>query len=175
MRINELLWPRDRIEHIARHAITPDEVEEVCFGQSLVLRAKSQGENPVYYVLGQTDAVSIFSHHSVSGRQRVSCNCSHDDRQGRTPLQAMEIKMKTEALPQTDSIQELARFWDTHDVSDFEDELEEVTEPVFERRRVIALNLETEEAEAVKKLAESQGIADADLIHGWVREKIGAR
>ena len=56
MRINELLWPRDRIEHIARHSVTPDEVEEVCFGQSLVLRAKSQGENPVYYVLGQTDA-----------------------------------------------------------------------------------------------------------------------
>ena len=56
MRINELLWPRDRIEHIARNSVTPDEVEEVCFGQSLVLRAKSQGENPVYYVLGQTDA-----------------------------------------------------------------------------------------------------------------------
>ena len=56
MRINELLWPRDRIEHIARHAVTPDEVEEVCFGQSLVLRAKSHCENPVYYVLGQTDA-----------------------------------------------------------------------------------------------------------------------
>jgi uncharacterized DUF497 family protein len=56
MRIHELLWPRDRIEHIARHSVTPDEVEEVCFGQSLVLRAKSQGENPVYYVLGQTDA-----------------------------------------------------------------------------------------------------------------------
>ncbi|HEX7724104.1 MAG TPA: hypothetical protein VF397_18210 [Pyrinomonadaceae bacterium] len=56
MRIKELLWPRDRIEHIARHSVTPDEVEEVCFGQSLVLRAKSQGENPVYYVLGHTEA-----------------------------------------------------------------------------------------------------------------------
>ena len=56
MRIEELLWPRDRIEHIARHAVTPDEVEEVCFGQPLVQRARSFGENPVYYVLGQTDA-----------------------------------------------------------------------------------------------------------------------
>jgi hypothetical protein len=33
----------------------PNEVEEVCFGNSFVQRAKSQGENPVYYVLGQTD------------------------------------------------------------------------------------------------------------------------
>ena len=40
--------------------------------------------------------------------------------------------MKTEALPQTDSIQELAQYWETHDVTDFEDELEEVTECIFE-------------------------------------------
>ena len=41
--------------------------------------------------------------------------------------------MKTSKLPRTDSIQELARFWDTHDLTDFDDELEEVTEPVFVR------------------------------------------
>ncbi|MXZ22647.1 MAG: BrnT family toxin [Caldilineaceae bacterium SB0665_bin_25] len=41
---------------MARHGITIDEVEEVCFGRPLVQRAKSQGENPVYYILGQTDA-----------------------------------------------------------------------------------------------------------------------
>jgi hypothetical protein len=51
--------------------------------------------------------------------------------------------MKTESLPQTDSIQELAQFWDTHDVTEFEDELEEVTEPVFRRRTVIELDLES--------------------------------
>lgn len=56
MRIEQLLWPRDRIEHIARHHVTPEEVEQVCFGHPLVLREKSQGVNPVYYVLGQTDA-----------------------------------------------------------------------------------------------------------------------
>ena len=54
MKIRKLLWPEERIEHIARHNITPEEVEEVCFGQALVLRAKSEGENPVYDVLGQT-------------------------------------------------------------------------------------------------------------------------
>ena len=78
--------------------------------------------------------------------------------------------MKTESLPQTDSIQELAQFWDTHDVTDFEDELEEVVEPVFERRTVIALDLESAEAEAVKRLAESKGVADAEsFADGFVR------
>jgi len=82
--------------------------------------------------------------------------------------------MKTEALPQTDSIQELAQFWDTHDLTDFQDELEEVDEPVFAPRAAIRLDLEPTEAEAVRKIAEAKGIADAELIRGWVREKIGA-
>jgi len=34
-------------------------------------------------------------------------------------------------IPKTDSIQELAEFWDTHDITDFFDELEEISEPVF--------------------------------------------
>ena len=38
------------------------------------------------------------------------------------------IKQK---LPKTDFINELARFWDKHDITDFEDSLEEVTKPVF--------------------------------------------
>ena len=56
MRIHEFVWPQDRIHHIDRHGVTPEEVEEVCFGHALVQRAESEGENPVYYVLGQTDA-----------------------------------------------------------------------------------------------------------------------
>jgi len=41
-------------------------------------------------------------------------------------------------LPNRDSIKELAEFWDSHDSTDFEDQLEEVTEPVFESRRPIS-------------------------------------
>jgi hypothetical protein len=56
MKVTEFIWPQDRIDHIARHDVTPKEVEEACFGNSLVQRTKSQGENPVYHVLGQTEA-----------------------------------------------------------------------------------------------------------------------
>ena len=56
MRIREFIWTPDRIEHVAKHQVQPEEVEQVCFGQPLVLRAKSSGKNPVYYVLGQTEA-----------------------------------------------------------------------------------------------------------------------
>jgi len=56
MAIRELIWPDDRVEHIAAHGVRPAEVEEVCFGHPLVLRSRTGGTNPVYYVLGQTDA-----------------------------------------------------------------------------------------------------------------------
>ena len=54
MLIHQVIWLEDRIEHIAAHGVNPHEVEEVCFGRSLILRAKSEGANPVYYVLGQS-------------------------------------------------------------------------------------------------------------------------
>ncbi len=34
--------------------------------------------------------------------------------------------MKRPNIPQTDSIQELTHFWDAHDLTDFENELEQV-------------------------------------------------
>jgi len=61
VKITELIWPRDRIEHIAMHGVRPQEVEEVCFGDPLVLRAKSPGDNPVFHVLGRTsDGRALF-------------------------------------------------------------------------------------------------------------------
>jgi predicted DNA binding CopG/RHH family protein len=83
--------------------------------------------------------------------------------------------MKPQKLPQTDSIQELAEFWDSHDLTDFGEELEEVAEHVFERAAKVTIRLEPGEAAAVKRMAESMGVADVDLIHQWVLERIGDR
>ena len=54
MQIREFIWSPDRVAHIARHGVQPEEVEEVCFGRALIQCAKSYGRNPVYYVLGKT-------------------------------------------------------------------------------------------------------------------------
>ena len=55
--------------------------------------------------------------------------------------------MNRKNIPKTDSIQELAHFWDTHDLTDFEDELEEVNEPIFELETKPLIPLEPEELE----------------------------
>ena len=66
----------------------------------------------------------------------------------------------------------LAHFWDTHDLTDFEDQLEEVSEPVFDREAVVRVHLLPEESEALNQIAKSKGIDSSDLIREWVLEKI---
>lgn len=34
-----LIWPEDRIDHVSSHGVEPKDVEDVCFGRSLVQRA----------------------------------------------------------------------------------------------------------------------------------------
>ncbi len=130
MVIHEILWPADRVEHVAAHNITPEEFEEVCFGQSLILRTKSSGQN-------------------------------------------IETMNKKTSIPQTDSIEELARFWDTHDGTDFADELEEVTEPVFVHpgAATVTIELPTEDFAALQQLAQEEQVDATTLLRTWVREK----
>jgi len=86
----------------------------------------------------------------------------------------MEMMIKQIHIPQTDSIEELAQFWDTHDVTDFEDELEEVKEPVFTRSAAstIKIELPEKEFEAIKRLAQEQRLDYTTLMREWVLEKL---
>jgi len=82
--------------------------------------------------------------------------------------------MNGNKILQTDSIQELADFWDTHDVTDFDAELEEVNEPVFNRQTTVTVRLEADESRIVRSLARMHGISHAQLITRWVVERIQA-
>jgi len=77
---------------------------------------------------------------------------------------------------QTDSVEELARFWDTHDLTDFEDELEEVSGEVFDldRRHVVRVCLDPEGAAALHRLAQAKGTSETELVSAWVNEKLHA-
>jgi len=83
--------------------------------------------------------------------------------------------MKKAELPSTDSVQALAAFWDSHDVTDFEDQLEEVAEPVFARGTPIQVQLEPGEVATVQQLAQAKGVTQEELIRGWVRQRLARR
>ena len=82
--------------------------------------------------------------------------------------------MNRRKIPQIDSIQELAHFWDTHDLTDFEAELEEVSESVFELSTQLVVPLAPKELEALNALAEARNTSSADMIRRWVLEHIEA-
>lgn len=59
-RIRELYWRHDRIEHIARHDVTPEQVEESLFtdAEGLLVRAGPAERNPeevLYRYFGRTE------------------------------------------------------------------------------------------------------------------------
>ncbi len=70
--------------------------------------------------------------------------------------------MSTIQIPQTDSITELAQFWDSHSVADFEDQLEEVTEPVFNRESLATVFLPSVMASDKNEFT----TIDPQILHG---------
>jgi hypothetical protein len=81
----------------------------------------------------------------------------------------------TPRIPTTDSIQELATFWQHHDLTDFEDELEEVPDHVFQRAHVVGVPLSKAEHHAIRDAAASCGVDESTLIHESVAEKLRHR
>jgi len=53
VRITNIDWTDDSIFHIAKHNVSPEEVEEVCFFQTAYIEKGRQG---LYYATGQTEA-----------------------------------------------------------------------------------------------------------------------
>ena len=82
--------------------------------------------------------------------------------------------MSNSRLPKTDSIQELASFWDSHDLTDFETELEEVDERVFSPSTDITIRLEKDAVGAIRAAAAARGVRDSELLRQWVLERLHA-
>ncbi len=98
MQIQEFVWPRDRIDHITRHGVSPIEFEEVCFGRPLVQRAKSEGQ--------------------------------------------------------------------------FQDDLEEITDPIFGKRTCLSVSLPSSKARAIERIARAKGVSQDDLIREWILQEL---
>jgi len=76
------------------------------------------------------------------------------------------------SLPKTDSICELAKFWDAHDVTDFDGDLQEVTEAVFARSEDLAIHLSPADAQALHALAAKRRVSGSELVSAWVHERV---
>ena len=77
-------------------------------------------------------------------------------------------------LPETDSITALAEFWQTHDLTDFDDALVQVTEPVFQRPEPLSVVLPPADLAALRARARQEHIPETALVTRWIHERLQA-
>jgi len=73
MKITTLVWDENNVDHIARHQVEPEEVEEVCYSNPLILRAGKKKQK-LYYILGQSQNgryLFIVARYIGKGQARV--------------------------------------------------------------------------------------------------------
>ena len=73
------------------------------------------------------------------------------------------------------AIHELADFWDSHEVTDFDTELEEVKKPVFindSESNSISVTINASEFPLLKRIAKQMGKNESELVSEWVHHKI---
>ena len=82
--------------------------------------------------------------------------------------------MKSRKIPRFDSVREMAEFWDTHSLADFEGDLVEVEGPIAEPgdKSVLTVSLKPRQAQAVKRIAKAKGVRCKPLLQRWIAERI---
>lgn len=83
--------------------------------------------------------------------------------------------MKKSKIPKFRSYKEETKFWDTHNITDFEDETEDV-DIVFElnkpRDETLILRLQKNVKKKLEKAARSKGLNVSTLARMWLMEKL---
>jgi predicted DNA binding CopG/RHH family protein len=72
------------------------------------------------------------------------------------------------------SDEQIAEFWETHDSTDYLDQMEDVElkQEIPQDYRVISLRLEAEDIERAKRLARRKGVPYTVLLRIWIKEKL---
>lgn len=86
----------------------------------------------------------------------------------------MKKKVKSK-IPEFKTLEKEANFWDTHDITDFEDETEDV-DIVFElnkpRDKTLIVRLQKDFKDQLEKVARSKGLNVSTLARMWLIEKL---
>lgn len=94
----------------------------------------------------------------------------------RTKAQAgEETEQKASRIPTFRTIEEEAEFWDTHDITEFEDELEEVTDIVFgsvQSKDQLILRIIGDDLTALVERADREKTNPAALARQWIQERL---
>lgn len=76
-------------------------------------------------------------------------------------------------IPEFASREEEAEFWDTHDVTDYLDELRPVrVRPMPGLSAGMTVRLDPDDREALGRIATQRGIGPSTLVRMWIKERL---
>ena len=76
-------------------------------------------------------------------------------------------------IPKFKSLEEERKFWDSHSITEFIDELKPIKMKfVRPKKKLISLRLDTPQIESLKKIASSRGLGYLSLIRSWIAERL---
>lgn len=82
-------------------------------------------------------------------------------------------KQRKSRIPEFKSIEEEARFWDTHDTMDFKDEFKSVKVSFAKNlSQGLTIRLDLNTLEKLRLQAEERGIGPTTLIRMWILERL---
>ncbi len=81
-------------------------------------------------------------------------------------------KSKSENLPRFGSLDELVKFFDTHDLGEYWTEMPEAHFEVDIKRKTHLFAIETGLADKLTEIAKNRETSSATLINAWLKEKI---
>ena len=85
----------------------------------------------------------------------------------------MTQRRKTNRIPKFKSYEEEAKFWDTHDTADFEDEFKPVQVQFAKNlSQGITIRLDPKTLVQLRALAREKGIGPTTLIRMWILERL---
>ncbi len=81
-------------------------------------------------------------------------------------------KSKSENLPRFGSLDELVKFFDTHDLGEYWTEMPEAHFEVDIKRKTHLFAIDTGLADKLTEIAKNRETSSATLINAWLKEKI---
>ena len=82
--------------------------------------------------------------------------------------------MKTH-IPKFKSLEEEQRFWDTHSISDFEEDLKPAPHVKFiqPKKKLVSIRLDVDQIDSIRHIAHRKGLGYLTLLRHWITQHIG--
>jgi CopG antitoxin of type II toxin-antitoxin system len=79
---------------------------------------------------------------------------------------------KSKALPKFESLDELVKFFDTYDMGEYWDQMQEADFDIEIKRRKHLVAIDEELVPKLNQIAKSKRVSSEKLINTWLKEKI---